>query len=562
MSNYIVPYAVKDQSLRMAEMVQFPVYEGARQQVYNQIVANSADSTQMQFNCNVTSVDDVVDRDVRVKSTIQWQMTISKVPVGQACVRFGYSTSLQSLPLNGLFTNITTTINSVPFVCQTNQIKGLLERLLSTREWHDTIETTPTLDDGSYYNFSDGMLTTSNPLASYSNAGYDTVLPRGAYPIKINSVLHTSPGVANDSSIVSNSVDDVFVLQCQTTVTEPLLCSPWLFSASNKGVRDGISKVSQAINIQMTIDGSLRRLLSSSLLQTTVPTDPYYCVLAPGSNGNGQLFVNPYILMRTLSPPSTSIPLSMNVHNSLNYQYNSAGQSTTTLQPYGQPGSVVTLVSNSLSLTSVPDFIVVCGRKQFTQQTISDSNSFMKINSVSVQFGTSDSLLSGASPEQLYLMSKRNGLNMSWLQFSGFLYENNTGAGGITAGDSLPSTGSILVMRPPLDFNLGDGITSGVAGTFLFQIRVTFENQTDAVVPCELCVLTAYPQILTFTDNRCEVQASPLSQLKALETSVSGESVPATTGAMDMVGAGRKRLARRMRGGGVQVIGGGLSGLV
>ena len=116
----------------------------------------------------------------------------------------------------------------------------------------------------------------------------------------------------------------------------------------------------------------------------------------------------------------------------------------------------------------------------------------MKVERASVNFANTVGILSSASPFNLYQISKKNGLNYNWTEFSGE-YDNLNLPVDAT-GKNIPSgTGSLLVLKPSEDFGLQDSEASGLSGAFNFQVSLTVKcidpGQTVGTPDYELFVI-------------------------------------------------------------------------
>ncbi|MFM7978055.1 MAG: major capsid protein V20 domain-containing protein, partial [Candidatus Fonsibacter sp.] len=73
-----------------------------------------------------------------------------------------------------------------------------------------------------------------------------------------------------------------------------------------------------------------------------------------------------------------------------------------------------------LTTPCIPGNIVVCVRKSIGGLTCSDTDSYLTIKNISINFNNQAGLLSSMTPEQLYRKSVQSGLaNMSWGEFCG-----------------------------------------------------------------------------------------------------------------------------------------------
>ena len=115
----------------------------------------------------------------------------------------------------------------------------------------------------------------------------------------------------------------------------------------------------------------------------------------------------------------------------------------------------------------------------------------MKVERASVNLANTVGILSSASPFNLYQISKKNGLNYNWSEFSGEYGSLNKGD---ATGKLIPSgTGSLLVLKPSEDFGLQDSEASGLSGAFNFQVSLTVKcidpGQTVGTPDYELFVI-------------------------------------------------------------------------
>ena len=102
-----------------------------------------------------------------------------------------------------------------------------------------------------------------------------------------------------------------------------------------------------------------------------------------------------------------------------------------------------------------------------------DSNYFLVIKSITVNFANKSGLLAGATQQQLLNMSMNNGLQMTYYEFSGEGMSNNTDGEVV----NVPTIGSIIVIDPAKELGLADQLNMS-KGTFAIKCDVTYYNQT------------------------------------------------------------------------------------
>ena len=89
------------------------------------------------------------------------------------------------------------------------------------------------------------------------------------------------------------------------------------------------------------------------------------------------------------------------------------------LWPATVAGASATQPGSSIQLNSIPDSCLIGVRKQAGNKGFKDADSYLTIDSLSIQFNNNPGILSNASQEQLYQFSREAGVNMSWNEFKG-----------------------------------------------------------------------------------------------------------------------------------------------
>ena len=87
--------------------------------------------------------------------------------------------------------------------------------------------------------------------------------------------------------------------------------------------------------------------------------------------------------------------------------------------PQVNAGTSLTVPSNALQLSQIPNKIYIVVRKPLNQCTVADSNSFFGIEGLSINFNNLNGILSGSSAVDLYELSKKNGSKQDLYEFLG-----------------------------------------------------------------------------------------------------------------------------------------------
>jgi hypothetical protein len=142
------------------------------------------------------------------------------------------------------------------------------------------------------------------------------------------------------------------------------------------------------------------------------------------------------------------------------------------------------IVAQAVQLSQIPNRLYIVARKPMSTQNCKDSNTFLAIESISVNFNNVSGILSGATVMDLYTMSVSNGSQQDVYEF--------LGRANLAYGKSKSTTGSILVIDPSKDLNLPDYLSNGSIGQFSFQANVKVRNTDVATFSPELVIIAEY----------------------------------------------------------------------
>ena len=546
----------------------YSVVSGAAQSTAQTFAPTSATNSSVVFSIQVPSENIVVDRALTIRTTLNLTISIGNagtgagVQSGQLAFNLGQTDALQAFPFNKLITTAQSTINNCSVSSNEQDIIDAILRMNNSRELYRYNSTTPSLPDQAWANYSDAVAATNNPLASYNTASYDLdQVPRGAFPVTVNDVNHYVGGVLQDGSLVSTSVNDYWVIQVQTTVCEPLVTlSPWIWSNPEFNSQ-GICGINN-LSFNFTIDSTCKRVWS------TASQSPYYQVSLgwAGVNG-GNAFSNMAMNFEFLSTQPSQLISAKNVcpyYDTPRYISNANGTPTI------QPGASAQIISNTIQINQIPDLFLVYARIPMAQQTVQNSASFFTVNQVSVNFNNASGLLASFTKEQLWRLSSRNGVNLSYTEWNGLANVNQPNGEGLLIG----TTGSILAISPSLDLSLPNYLANGSLGNFQFQIQVNVTNNYNLAIAPELVILclnsgllvTEQGQSSTFTGvltkemvlNTCEDEAVPAISTATYERMVGGKMLHRSR-ALHMKHMKHNLHKRHMKGGLASEISGGMS---
>jgi len=508
----------------------FGVQSGASQSTFQQFQAVSASNSSIVFNVQVPSENIVIDRHLLLQTTLYFTVNINSitngglgVPAGSQAFQYGLTDSLQAFPLNSLFTTVQSTINNVSVSSNLQDILPMLTRMNDNRMLSRYNSLTPSYVDNQWGLYSQGVLTNSNPLASYSNNGYDEDFePRGAFPLTSLFINHYNATTDTfDSSVISSGTSDYWNIYIGVEITEPFLAlSPFINCRPNQeaGLL-GVNNMSFVLNV----DSQCKRLFSTA--NTVVNTSgnglqSYITNIQLGTAGNtlGTAYPNAFQSTRllfnflSLQPEQYSKISTKNCVPFLDYpRYLSIQNNNNSIAS----NASTTLTAPSIQLNQIPDLILISVRVPMSSQTWSYASSFLTINNISINFNNASGLLSTATQQDLYNMSYRNGSQQSFYEFNGFAGINNNSAGTQTL---VPTIGSLLVLNPSLDFSLPSYLSASSLGQYQFQFNINVTNQFPFSITPEICIVTMNSGIFAIQQGTAQIFTGILTKQQVLQT--------------------------------------------
>lgn len=478
----------------------YAVITGASDNTYQNYPSNSASTSNISFNISPPSQSVVMSREVMIKNTIKFKVSITDVPTGQKALAYGDTDSLQAFPFNSLVSNVSASINNTNVTTNLQDVKDAILKMVPPTELGKYADTAPALVDSFYKNYSDSQ--DNSELAGWSSRGYDKYLiPRGSHPLKSYTVEHYIAGVLTDTSITSTGVTDRFDVTIEVETTEPIILSPFIFGEPNAGNAQGFYGINQ-LNLVFNIDASMKRFWS------TKNDYAYTFSLDPVKPFESSLLLNFLSLQ-----PTDSID-SLNV---VPYQEYPRYITPITNTPSISPGTVAQVTCQNIQLSKIPDLILVVARKPMSSQTCKDSASFFPIEQVSVNFNNQSGILSNASKQDLYKLSTRNGVYQTWYEWSGEASEFDSSS---TSGtpSAIPTVGSVLCVSPALDLGLSPTAANGSVGQYNLQVTLNVKNNTAGAISPEIVIITVNSGIITTQSGNSVISTGLVTKTDVLES--------------------------------------------
>ena len=540
---------VKDDRIGLCtDKIKYAVLKGGMNITSQSFPTISKNNSSLVFNCPVPSLETIVSREVLWESEFTFRINVENKPVDQFAVNYGVTDALASFPAHSLLSTVSATINNNTVTINMAETLPVLLRLIDPKELSKYESMTPTAcdylssyKDGIKYcdyqldsnggdpDFNDGAV--SFPCLFYPyGTGTGIVEPGAAIATGRNSYRARSY-ISNNNNVLSYDMNrtsghgytrgrgswkikefyaevdgvkvnpriDSTVIFVTFSVCEPLLLSPFVFGACHG--KQGFYGI-QSMNFNLTfLSTGANRAWRSSVFNPVAGAPAYTKTVTLASVNDSKLtftFISPHasdLLAPRNVVPYYDLPFFKTVSNVLIQGKANRGQIVGGLT---SAADTKTITSSNIQLSSIPDKIIIFVRKAVQTLRCSDTDSYLTIKNVTIQFNNAV-LMSSFTDKQLYRISVDSGLkNMSWDEFSGsvisvagrvgggnlsevrapFTYVGPNQLGGQNPGfQEIPTTGSIVVIETATHLQLTeDYYAPSSLGSFNLNVKALVEN--------------------------------------------------------------------------------------
>lgn len=437
-------------SVSESNKVCYPLEEGSAVTSFVPLVSSSHSINNTTFNLNniadFTCRDSRMPLEITVTATINVTNTTSNAIVVLQADNFG----AKQYPLNRSIQNIQHQINQASYSLNTNDILDSITRVNLVPEDCNFYDNTQPDFISSYDNATGSIF---NPLTAYTN----TIAGDGIYkPRTVGWTSTVGTGNVAGSNVAANSSNVVTVVW---TFYEPLI-SP--FNNVSLAEKSGLYAITgELITIQWT----------NNIF------DNMFAFVAPAgitvNSTSVSLGQSARLRLQYLTPKDQTISL---IPKESISQYNDYTIFTNDIGACLAGASISGVSSQVVNFTNMPQKILVYARLNNSARDSTTPDKYLSLQGLTVQFDNGLPQFASASPNQLYDISVRNGLQMPrpcWRQDQ----LNYTTAG---MSKKQYGCGSVFVIDPALDLGIRNTDSMGSGGRYIFQLQNgVFKNNTD-----------------------------------------------------------------------------------
>jgi hypothetical protein len=421
---------------------------------------NAADSwgsagttpVQASFTVNPPSTSTIVDRNIKVRCFFE-------VSTDQP-LQLGLNDALRQFPIASIMDVLTVQINGETVSDNmADKIHAMLCYGNDAETRRGDTSTSPSMPDN-YQEYSDYSVYGSgkNSLSNYGEQAVEE--GRGGFPVEVLS---------------STSF--------RVVITEPLFLSPFLNGLHMSD--EGFVNVNQ-MNVNMRWKQNISQILSHSSLGNAI------------TSVSVSMYRAPELLTTFITPDLTQpIPQLQVLPYVKTQEY---------IKQMGSiaPGISTRVVSDSIKLSQVPRKIYLFARHQRSTSDFSTSDSFLFLENLSVLWNNQSGLFSSATAQDLYRVSKGNGLNHTWSQFSKY-------------------RGSVFCAEFGKDIGLLDSEAPGCQGQYTIQVQATMKNVSTSDFTGEFYMVVLNEGTFSISENFARASLGNLNQQMVLMAKQSPE---------------------------------------
>jgi len=507
--------------LNTTDSVKYAVVAGAQNITPAKYDAISKSTSSITFNIQTPSESTLLGRRIMLRNvmeiTINAEFQNATTPPGTLAVNYGFSESLAPFPFQTALNTCQLTINNNTISQNEKDVLFQLLRFNDRRDLARYNNTAPIMYD-SYYAYQDSLGANNTPLGAWNDVAHDQDFqPRGSF--RLISITGNTPFVKD-----SGDYDRTIVIKFETI--EPFMLSPliWCDPKSNNQGFYGIQVLNCVFNLASDTSRILRSAQAPFLTSTypaTTPNPAFSDLKCSLTNIlESQMFIQYYtrqpsdLVSARNCVPFAEYPRYLSpIGSSLLAAAKNANTGVIT------PTTLNSINSQSISLNSIPDKLIIVVRKAVSKQTLYDSDHFFPIKKIVVNFNNKAGLLSSATQWDLWRMSVESGSNQTWAEFSGRAAVGGALGKYAQGYNEVPLVGSVLCLEMGNHIELDDVFSAGSIGQFQLQFQLDIENWSgEAFDPndLEICLITMNSGVFVLERGTSQTYTAILSRSDVL----------------------------------------------
>jgi len=440
----------------ITDRVTIGVKDGPASVIYQKYQSNSNSTSSTLFNVNVPSENTLIDRNIHIQGNVScyYETAIA------AGATISFKVAPSAFPLNHALQNVSLTLNNSKLSVQTQDILPVYLKQFHQKFLSKNCQMTPSYVDKYFGKVSNAVSSggASSYMSGIENGEKDSdTIGRMNEDFSVQvflgdvEVIQTpASGVFTVANTAVGAVASTVKVVCSVNVSEPLL------GLRTCEMKEDESNYLSINNLELLLQWNDMRnvfYISGSSLWKSYAGDVTNRLVISDSAKLNLKYMSLHASQYSKLNSKNVLPYDEMVC----YKRLFTGSDATTQQ-----------VTDIISMRQIPNYIYMVVRPQYNSMKPQFSNHLcFPITGLNITFNNVSGLLTSYGAKDLYQMSRRNGSQQTWSEFTGIVRnKNSVGYAGI---------GSIIVIDPVRDLGLSDFLSSGSLGQFSFQATVTYE---------------------------------------------------------------------------------------
>jgi hypothetical protein len=439
------------------QKVEYVVFRGGQKLIYRPYKSNNSNNNSNWIFQVRPPSNTIINRHMKIRVSIN--IVFAGTGSGsQNLLQTGYD-AFRQFPLASITNSLSASINGTSVDIQLFDLIHAMSWYFAEDEFRYGSSTlSPGMPDQSQQ-YDDLSNSIRNPLNGYWDSIPGGQCPRGSFPMQI--VSNTNTGA-----------------EINAVITEDIYVSPFLFQSDYQ--ERGFYNV-ETLDLNWNLLTDLSRIWSHNPAGGSNITG--YTITLSGA----ELLINQIEQLATQPRPAI-----------VQYNYDNYLRHITDSNAVINAGASASLTSGDISAGVIPSSLYIYVKRQPNDESAETADAFFQINKVTLLFNNDNTLLATATQQQLYEISHKNGLRMSWQQFKGDeMYQLNG-----SDNTEISGPGSVIKL------NFGDDIplelldAVGMNKKCQIQVTVDVKNLSSDNIAPRLMVVQVNNGVFSITSQR------------------------------------------------------------
>ncbi len=468
------------------------VYQGSKLNNWQKFISSSYSDDVLTFTTNPPNSSTIIDTHVYLGIPVYVNITGDSGADNIPLVNWGYTEGFRSIPIHSCMSSTQCQINNETVTLVPYQYFPEVAHIgFTDDDYYGNFSSFPSTRDY-FQSYTEGLDTMFNPLSGIEGSVRGVSMNRGCFPVKIHENTRTR-------------------FRLLAYIIEPIFSPPFRVGRNEGPGFVGIQNLTWTFNMtnlnRMICSAQTGGAFTNNNVTVTIVQPPP----ADGWPGLDTPDTFPTMFFNWITPfRNQSIP------QTLTYPSFTIQHYITNIGVIPANSTKGDNTSNNIQFKFVPSTLYIYARRRNIDRTVFTTDTMAVINNINIRWDNQTGVLANATQRDLYLMSKKNGLNISYPEF--IARQNrygSVGGGSMNPVSKYTGYGSMLLLKMGIDVSLAEGVAPGMDGTFNFQFSITLSNPTAADINYDLYIIALTDGALVISNNLASSKIGLITQMQA-----------------------------------------------